>query len=298
MERHTFTLALLLLVALPLAGCSGTQGGTSTTTHTTTPSHTETTTTTQPPPPVITNVTGFPPIILSDCTGFDATTEATPKQIAPGTPPPGWEPDDPANDFTQTFYGGAECNRIHVGPYERGPLRFVWDGHTNADIPAACVTNQTALTHLQILNVFAINDPDIVDFLKKHYGFPAIYAEIQVQPQSLGGPLVERAWSWAPPGQPASKLNVLDDGTSQPHNFADRFWFLHGNGLGQLDVDYTRTVQALTGRPSYGSMQAPMLMPPPAGNFVGTATYYPSMSGEGVFKFYSDTLCQSPEPMP
>ncbi|MFO1535314.1 MAG: hypothetical protein ABR586_06575, partial [Thermoplasmatota archaeon] len=178
--------------------------------------------------------------------------------------------------------------------YERGPIRFVWDGHTNADLPTKCdMTNQTGPTSPHILNVFVINDAEIADYLKTQYGMPAIYADIQSTAQAAGA-LTQRTWSWAPPGQARSEINVLDDSTTQPYSLQDRFWWPRGDGLAQLDIAYTRVGQMVTDRPAYGTMHPPMLLPPPEGNFVGTARYFPSLAGEGKITFFSDRLCEHP----
>jgi hypothetical protein len=235
-------------------------------------------------------------MVLTQCTGFYAIAQPAPKAISPGAAPPGWEPTNPTDPFTAVNVGGVECNRLRIGPLERGPVRFVWAGHGNADIPDSCGrTNRTALTTPHVLNVFVINDRDIAGYLKEQYGMPAIYGSVDVAAQGAGS-LVQRTWSWTPEGQGKSELTLVDDGTLEPYDDADRFWWPHGDGIAQLDFDYTRNGVTITDRPAYGTMVAPSLPPPPDGNFLGTAIYFSSLSGEGKVTFFSDRLCEHPVP--
>lgn len=233
---------------------------------------------------------------LSDCRGFFASSQPIPPGMAPGTPPPGWEPKK-QTDWSTVQVGGAECNRFHVGPFERGPIRFVWGGHLNADIPRNCNPHNNLdydPSALSILNIFIIDDSEIAAFLKEDYAMPALYSEIQADEQA-SGPNVQRTWKWAQEGQGASHLTLTDDGLAGRYAHDERFWWVKGTGMAQLDFDfsYKRTGPLVVeGRPAYGVLHAPMLVPPPNGEFVGSASYYPSMTGEGKFTFFSDRLCE------
>jgi hypothetical protein len=175
-------------------------------------------------------------------------------------------------------------------------VRFVWDGNVNADIPTKCDrANQTAPTSPHILNLFVISDRDLADYLKAQYGMPAVYGDVQLAAQSAGS-VIQRTWSWTPAGQGKSELTLFDDGTSQPYSQEDRFWWPRGDGIAQLDISYTRNGLTITDRPAYGKMVPPALSPPPDGTFLGTATYFPSLSGEGKVTFFSDRLCEHPVP--
>src|ERR1051325_8497988 len=167
------------------------------------------------PPP--TNGTFLQKLALSQCTGFYAVTEGMPKAVAPGQAPSGWESTDPVNSVSVVFMDGYLCHRIHVGPYERGPIAMVWDAHDNADIPDACLQGTTGPTHSQIFNVLLINDSQIATYLQQQYGLPAQYADIDVSAQSAAAPLVLRPWSWALPGQAASNFTLIDDSTNQTY---------------------------------------------------------------------------------
>lgn len=283
-------LALLLVVPL-LAGCTSHTKQPGTTAPTTAPTSSQSSTTMHGQS--FTNSTVFAGMQLSQCTGFYGGTPATPKQTTAGQAPPGWEPTNPNNEFVNLHIGGAECNRIHVGPYERGPIRMVWDGHINADIPAGCTVNQTATTHPTILNAFLINDAEIADYLRTTYGMPTFYADIQTEAQAAGA-LVQRTWTWAAAGHPASRLNVYDDGTNQSYDFVDRIWWQAGDGIGQLDFAYERWAFSVGDRAGEGTMQAPMLALSPDGSWIGAMEYFPSMSGKGTFTLYTDYLCQHP----
>jgi hypothetical protein len=238
----------------------------------------------------------WPPgrIELTQCTGFAGTSVPSPSAAAPGQAPVGWEPTNPAAPAWSAV-GGLDCRRIRVGPYERGPVRIVWDGHTNANPPVRCTAQQAPLTQSLVLNAFLVNDAQVAADLRDRYGMPALFADVQVQATA---PLLQQEWTWAPPGQPASTLTVRSDGGNQSYEGADRFWWPRGAGLGQLDVAYTRSGSQFSPLPSQGTMRPPMLLPPPAGHFVGNLAHFPTLAGEGRVTLYTDFLCAHPEPVP
>jgi hypothetical protein len=191
---------------------------------------------------------------------------------------------------------GYECNRISIGPFERGPIRIVTDGHDKADIPLACKATVKGGSHQAILNTFLVNDSMVADYLAATYGLPATYAQIQNQAQAAGA-LVQHAWTWTPPGLSASTVMIFDDGQAQSNDISDRFYWQRGAGIGILDFVYTRQGPTFTNRAAYGTMQPPMLLASqPQGLFISSsADYYPSLSGEGIIRLYKDAQCQQAE---
>lgn len=191
---------------------------------------------------------------------------------------------------------GYECNRIQVGPFERGPIRIVFDGHTNADIPPTCDQNRTGATHVHIVNAFLVDDAEIAVFLSQEFGLPTFFADIGATSQGTGE-LTQRTWTWGLPGQASSSLSFPDDGNYAAYPIVDRiYWERPGGGLGMLDFTYDRDGPLLTDREGYGTMNPPMLWAQmPSGEFEGPVVYFPSMEGSGAITLYDDSLCEHPE---
>lgn len=234
-------------------------------------------------------------LVLSQCTGFVGSTHPYPRAVGPGQPPPGWEPVDSTIPTSYVLIGGYECNRVSIGPYERGPVRIVWDAHDHADIPAKCLEGRPPLSLAPILNAVLANDQQIADHLRNEYGLPVEYAEINATAQPTG-PMNERSWTWGP-GSTPSELTFVDDGTSAPFDFNERFLWQRRNGIGVLDMTYERTGPELTDREGYGVMQTPMLLANSTTQlFAGPINYFPTLSGEGAFHLFSDLMCEQPAP--
>ncbi|HUR62835.1 MAG TPA: hypothetical protein VM286_10810 [Candidatus Thermoplasmatota archaeon] len=238
----------------------------------------------------------WPPNLLelTECTGFSGPSATFPQAVAPGRAPPGWEPTGPGQLLAGSVVSGYDCRRVRVGSLERGPLRIVWDAHSNASVPASCAGNGAAGL---VLNVLLVNDTQVASYLHDRFGLPALFTDIQVAAEATG-PLVRQEWTWAPFGNPPSTLTVLSDGTAERYTPADRLWWERGTGVGRLDISYARSGSELLTRPSHGTMHPPMLLPPPNGHFVGSLLYFPALAAEGKVALYADTGCAREEEVP
>jgi hypothetical protein len=249
---------------------------------------------TSTPSPLVLAANGtLPRLELTGCTGFEAAQPFL-GGSAPGQSPSGWEPQSPTSSATLF---GFDCHRIHLGPLERGPIRIVLDGHDHASKPAACVANATGQPHEAIVHLLLTNDTGLAALLRDQFGLPTAAADIDAAVQDTGA-LRQVAWSWGIAGQEASTLTGTADTTSEPYLFSTRLFWQRGDGLGVLDLSFPQRdgPTAYTAREAHGTMRPPMLMASqPQGQFAGTLTYFPAMSGEGAFRLYADTLCRSLE---
>ena len=296
MSRLVWSIAVVLAAAL--TGCTASHVRNPGQSTSQSSSATSSTGTSEPIPPPVMNETSSPKILLSQCTGFVAVNVPSPRAVAPGQAPPGWEAKDPSVPLSYVYLAGYDCKRINVDKYERGPIRIVWDGHDHADIPSHCSMNTTTQgPHLAVvLNSMLVNDSEIATYLQSEFGLPVRYGEIGVAGQPVND-FVKRTWTWGV-GQGNSDLNLLDDGTNQTYDRIERLYWQRGNGIGVMDLTYERWSHAVVAdRPAYGSMAPPMLLAStPAAQFTGTASYFPAMSGEGLFALYKDLQCKEPEP--
>jgi hypothetical protein len=205
--------------------------------------------------------------------------------------PPGWEPKDPTTPVGFAASAGYECKRIHLGTFERGPIRIVWDGHNNADVPPDCSKNEPQKVVESILNVMLVDDDEVAAYLKSRFGMPVLHGDIQEQSQAAGQ-LVEHTWSWDS-GQGASQLVFPSDGTNQSRDGAVRIFWQNGTGIGALDLVETRFGTRVSDRAGYGTMKPPMLLANlTAGLFTGTVGYNHYVSTEGTFQSFADYQCK------
>jgi hypothetical protein len=231
---------------------------------------------------------------LTNCTQF-LSSAVFPRQATPGSAPPGWEPKDPKSPLSFVDMVGYECPRVNVGAFERGPVRIVWDGHNNVDVPANCTADEPKNVVEAVVNSFLVSDPDVAAYLHTEYGLPAIVADIQHHEQTAGS-LTMRTWTWDA-GQGKSELTIQSDEGSQPQDGGIRLFWQHGSGMAYLTFVETRLARAVTDRVGYGTMQPPMLLSGVAqGSFAGAATFNFSTTSDGTFRFYSDLQCKTPAP--
>ena len=284
-------LALLLVMA---SGCASKHEPSLNTPTTSTGRTSSSQTSTDDAQPPVSNLTTNR-IELTHCTGFLAGTTAMPTQVTPGSVPPGWER-DPTDPESYVIMSGYECDRVHVGPYERGPVRMVWDVTGNGNVPDSCFEKSGGNPVEAVVNIILFDDEQIANYLHQSYGMPTGVAEIHVSQMPVGA-LVLRQWSWGVKGQSQSNLTVADDGSVAPRNWPDVLFWPHSQGVGKLVISYQRNAEAYTERMGYGTLQPPMLLAQlPGGAFAGSATYFPSMAGMGNVTLFKDNQCKQPEP--
>ncbi|MCA1810966.1 MAG: hypothetical protein LC623_03020 [Halobacteriales archaeon] len=278
-------LSFLAGLAVVLAGCSGKQTETSPSSHSFTSE---------------TNPRFQKELQLTNCTSWLVLVNF-PAGMAPGQPPPGWQPGSPLNLISRVIMQEYHCNRIAIGPYERGPVNLLLESHTNAAYPANCTSSATVFTNFYVISSLWIDDPDIAGYLNTTMaGLPIHVTSFQVSDQATG-PLLDRTWQWGPT-QPPSTLTIHDDQRYEAHEpWHDRFFWPRGNGIGVMQIDATGPGAAgpYASRPVEGTMQPPMLLASQnGGRFAGDSQWQPSVDGTGVFTYYLDKACQQPEPQP
>jgi hypothetical protein len=233
-------------------------------------------------------------LVLSDCTAWVAPA-LFPGNTSPGKPPHGWNPAPTASTTTGVGMNGYHCNRISIGPYERGPVNGLIDSHNNADFPANCTMPDNP--SLGIISSFWIDDATIGAYLNHTYNLPVYITKFQ-EVNDTSAPIAVHTWTWALAGQPASKVSVYDDQTSTklPPAPERLFWSRNG-GIEALDFTYDREGPAgvLGNRWATGTLAPPMLLASVAGGqYAGLGEWYPTTHASGAFTHYTDTQCQHP----
>ena len=231
-------------------------------------------------------------MILSHCAALVAATNAYPAALAAGPVPQGWDP-DPTEPASAVFMHGYECQRVHLGPLERGPVRLVWDAHETATIPPQC---QAPKVPDAVLNALLTDDAGVAQQLRAE-GLPAQEGSIAATSRPAAGGMTEHAWTWSVRGQPASRVTVdqQDGGAAEPWSMR-LFWARPGGGVGRMDLNGTREgpLAALFGQ---GPMAAPMVLAhAPPQFFAGPTTAYAALDATATFQLFADGKCTVPAP--
>jgi hypothetical protein len=230
---------------------------------------------------------------MSRCHGFLSST-TVPRATAPGTAPPGWEPRDKTQPEAYVFLLGLACNRVAVGPLERGPVSLLLESHSNADIPPACAGDKFTESSVMVASLLLVNDTGLAAYLRDALGLPSQVADIREE--SSATPAMHPAWAWAVGTGASSTLTVTDAGGKAASDAPDRFLWAHGNGTGMLDLTYVTTGPQGGSQTAYGRAEAPMLLAgQPDGRFTGTAQSFTSVDADGGVRFYRDGRCAHPE---
>lgn len=296
-SSHLFLVGLFIL-ATALAGCS--KPGESPMTSSSSIPPVTTTTTDNPTPGGPLPIPMSRELQMTNCTSWYALAEF-PVGAGPGQTPPGWSPPSPTSLVTTVADFGYHCNRVSVGPYERGPVNLLFDTHNNASFPGNCTSNPqggSGSTSFLVMAALFIDDSDIAGFLKSRYGIPAQVATFSMSDQPIGGATVHR-WGWASPQGKPSSLTIYDDQKyATVTNTFDRFFWPRNDGIGVLEVDENGDGPAgpFYGRAVNGTMQPPMLLSAlPGGTYAGDGKWFPTFHSGAKFALYKDRLCQQPE---
>ena len=171
-------LAIVVAAFLVLAGCSSPKEALPPS-----PSASETQTTTSSDPPILVptpggNETSIPrTLLVGPCTSWSVSGPTPPAPLRPSRPPNGWdERADPQGSFDLVAY---TCERISVGPFERGPVHLLLEGHPNADFPEACEEDQVeSPTLYHVVHLMGLDDPELVAYLNETYDLPTWLIEV------------------------------------------------------------------------------------------------------------------------
>ena len=218
-----------------------------------------------------------------------------PPLIDPGEYPKAWGERDFINVGSGYFFELFKCERIHVGPFERGPIHYMMESHDKMPFPPSrCRENATG--NLYIMHNFLIDDQELADYLANELGMPAHFGELDVMetPNPVG---LDMTWRWTFPGGQTSTISTsAQGGMIGPITDTNdqTFWF-NDTVLGVFDQTAVLNVQLLSAQqPAFGILYPPMLyaengMTPYAargGIFEGGSISRP-------LKLFSDHLCTS-----
>jgi hypothetical protein len=226
---------------------------------------------------------------LSKCEGWQSGSLPFPRSVGPGQGPPEWAPTDPALPTSSVLMVGYRCERISLGPFERGPLHLVLDVHDHADIPQACRDGSPTGAVAFVLSSLWVDDAEVAAVLNQTHGMPARLAEVQA---TQAGATAVRTWTWGPKGQPPSTLTFADGGDRQPTVPSNLLLlWQRGAGIGGLALFAQREATRVE-PPAYGTLQPPMVLASlPLGAFAGTVKPVTTPAIDGSFHAFRDHAC-------
>ena len=205
--------------------------------------------------------------------------------------PAGWGPGN--NPLTALDYFLYHCQRVSVGPFERGPVVFMLEAHTDGEPPAAC--QQGHPNGNFIVNRLWINDADVAAYLKSTFGLPAENAAMGFQ-QTTTGVLVENHWTFGVPGQQASDLTtrrVLSNDSYAPQQ-TRYFWHdSRVNGTSYMDVDETWHYSQGDPQVVNGTIHDPLLYGK-VGSFLSRGIQFVDTDVSAQVIQFRDTQCKEP----
>jgi hypothetical protein len=295
MTRHAAGI-LLLVVASLSAGCferAGPSGEGPTSSDAPTASMTTSSASTSTPGPD-NSTKADPELIQTGCTSWRIVRQFY-GTGSPGTRPPGWEPADATAVITGIEVYGFNCQRVSVGPFERGPVQMVLEMHTNVSFPAACLEGADPFVIPAVLQSIWVNDAEIAGYLRQEYGMPTFFADIQQEDTSLQAVNAHEV-SWGEPGQPASVLTTVDDaedrtGDSLPYRLA---WPV-GSAVWLLDYVPSLDDPFLFQRVTAGKFEQPMLLAGvDGGQYAGNGAWYDRFEATARVLAFADGRCAQP----
>lgn len=235
----------------------------------------------------------FPPthLSLNECQGFNAKHLAN-SDLAGAEPPSGWGPGP--TPLTEIFVQGFECQKISIGPFERGPIDFLMEVHGNRDPPESCRSGATYTSSEVIVQVW-INDVELVSYFEETLGMPARFGEINLVRESAG-PLVIHTWMLkTPDGEDVSTLQFVTNEAADSYSPSvyRRFWETPDRAIGYLDFSSDVRISSSDPPIVTGTLEQPFLQATGSA-FLGEGNFRPSVSVEAPIFRYGDMECLEP----
>lgn len=242
-------------------------------------------------PAPLSNSTPSHRLIGSNCLSWK-TSQAWLLPDPPSPSPAGWESD---SGVPSIVLRGFECQRIHFGSLERGPVNMVLEYTDHIVAPEACRASEQSLA-LWSLYGWGIDDEALVDALGA-IGAPTylIAADHAAGAAPLGR--VETV-EWAAPGHPSSSLSIVVGEAMQPiGGVPDRIFWQQGEGVTALDLVVDGLQSDHTDKAATGQLAPPHRLAGAYPAYAGAAQWYSGLALEGGITQWGDLSC-APSPSP
>lgn len=202
------------------------------------------------------NVTLDSSVRWTECLGMN-TGKDYPYGTEQPPAPPGWEPRG-VYVASYTVYVAVECERVSIGPFERGPVHFFFESHTAYSPPEQCMAQPGPFV-ATVLHTLWVDDEEIAAYLAQYGDMPVGVMEATLQADDSMG-VTQHAWQWSVNGS-TSQLTLPDDGARTANGQRDiRFLWHNGTAAGELRVSFDIDGPLFTERWGHGEFHEPFLM--------------------------------------
>ncbi len=231
-------------------------------------------------------------VALSQCSSVQFGL-LVPPTANPGSRPPDWEPAGGTTVFGGIGLVGYHCQRIALGPFERGPVHLIFESHGAATFPPECVREAIETDLRGIVSNFWIDDAQIAAYVNATYGIPVRVADIE-RTEPLAGPANQETWTWGEPGAEPSTFTVTAPSARSPLDQGLMAFWPSGTGIARLYGNFE--LKGMSGS-AHGVFKPPMLMSEFAqGAYAGETTWSTEGDGRLQFTLYRDRFCEEPIP--
>jgi hypothetical protein len=228
-------------------------------------------------------------LILNECIELE-TLRIVPSEIVGAKPPPGWA--SSPTPMTELRIEISECQRISIGPFERGPVHFLVEIHDNREPPEACRGDYTSS---EVITQVWVDDQELVTYFVDELGLPAKLGTFQRLDQTINS-ANKTTWTFSSAGFPASSFETI---RTRPADTAGmllyrRFWANNAGGISFMDFE-TRTMATNGEWPiATGTVAEPFLHLPGDTSFVGISDILDPSSISAPIQRFGDFKCEQP----
>jgi hypothetical protein len=228
-------------------------------------------------------------LILDNCVGIDTLRLAS-SELVGASPPPSWGPGP--TPVTELRIEISNCERLSLGPFERGPIYFLVEIHDNREPPESCRNGE--YTSSEVITQVWVDDGEVADYLQNVLGLPAKLAKFHRDDQ-LAGDLNRTTWHFEIEGFEPSYLDAVRPSASPtPGTYLyRRFWVNEVGGISYMDFE-TKFQRTSRDSVATGIVSDPFLHMPGDTSFVGTESTLDSGSIIAPITRFGDLKCEHP----
>lgn len=210
-----------------------------------------------------------------------------------GATPPGWESDLPDNSMY--IFLVNLCERVSIGPFERGPATFIMEMHWGNEPPEACQQFEPSYEQAATLLSIWVDDPDIAGLLRDELQMPVVLGTVASSTASQNDVELQ-TWTWQAEGQDASSLVVGHPGGSETRgNPVDRIAWHNGTGVQFMDLAQEKLLPDKAVPTGQGTLAPPMrYASQDATPFAGLASVWKDGDFYGPIYRFGDLECKQP----
>lgn len=209
-----------------------------------------------------------------------------------GQRPPGWEPD--SQEDQRYHFSINRCERVSVGPYERGPVHFLYEAHGGIEPPQTCAEFGGQPDDVKVLLGLWVDDPEVAAYLRATYAMPVVDATMHLEVSDQSGQEIH-TWSWSSGPDVSTMVGMHVEGDPGTPDYVDRLVWHNGTAVTMLDLRSDKSL-SYNSPPVIGGILAP---PMAYGQgisrpYSGLASVWPTSDYSGPIMSFGDLVCEQP----